>query len=244
MRDTVLWRRLLAEFLGSALLATIVIGSGIAAQTLSPGNVGLQLFENAAATAAGLFAIILMFGPISGAHFNPVVSFVDAAFGGLRWRDAGAYLPFQIVGCIGGAILANVMFSQAAISISTKHRASGPHWVSEVVATIGLILVIFALARSGRSHLAPAAVGAYIGAAYFFTSSTSFANPAITVGRMISNTFAGIAPSSVPSFVSAQVVGGVLAFGLIRGLYPGITKAEAADIIEPHLRAESDLETH
>jgi glycerol uptake facilitator-like aquaporin len=244
MRDTILWRRLLSESLGSAMLAAIVIGSGIAAQTLSPGNVGLQLFENAAATATGLFAIILMFGPISGAHFNPVVSFVDAAFGGLKWRDAAAYLPFQTVGCIGGAILANVMFSQAAISISTKHRASGPHWVSEVVATIGLILLIFALARSGRSHLAPAAVGAYIGAAYFFTSSTSFANPAITVGRMFSNTFAGIAPSSVPSFISAQIVGGLLAFGLVRGLYPGITEAEAADIIQPHLRAESDLETH
>jgi glycerol uptake facilitator-like aquaporin len=244
VRDTVLWRRLLAEFLGSGLLAAIVIGSGIAAQTLSPGDIGIQLFENAAATAAGLFAIILMFGPISGAHFNPVVSFVDAAFGGLKWRDAAAYAPFQAAGCIGGAILANVMFSRAAISISTKHRASGPHWVSEVVATIGLILVIFALARSGRSHLAPAAVGAYIGAAYFFTSSTSFANPAITVGRMFSNTFAGIAPSSVPSFISAQIVGGLLAFGLVRGLYPGITRAEAADIIEPHLRAETDLETH
>jgi arsenate reductase len=238
-----LWRRLLAEFLGSALLAAIVIGSGIAAQTLSPGNVGLQLFENAAATAAGLFAIILMFGPISGAHFNPVVSFVDAAFGGLSWRDASAYLPFQTVGCIAGTVLANVMFSKAAISISTKHRASGAHWVSEVVATIGLILVIFALARSGRSHLAPAAVGAYIGAAYFFTSSTSFANPAITVGRMFSDTFAGIAPSSVPSFISAQIVGGVLTFGLVRGLYPGMTKADAADVIEPHLRAETDLET-
>ncbi len=234
MRDTVLWRRLLAEFLGSALLAAIVIGSGIAAQTLSPGNVGLQLFENAAATAAGLFAIILMFGPVSGAHFNPVVSFVDAAFGGLSWRDAAAYLPFQTAGCIAGAVLANVMFSEAAISISTKHRASGPHWVSEVVATVGLILVIFALARSGRSHLAPAAVGAYIGAAYFFTSSTSFANPAITVGRMFSNTFAGIAPASVPSFISAQVVGGVLSFGLIMLLYPGITRAEASDIIVAH----------
>jgi arsenate reductase len=233
----------LAEFLGSAFLAAIVIGSGIAAQTLSPGNVGLQLFENATATAAGLFAIILMFGPISGAHFNPVVSFVDAGFGGLRWRDAASYAPFQIVGCIGGAILANVMFSKAAISISTKHRASGPHWVSEVVATIGLILVIFALARSGRSHLAPAAVGAYIGAAYFFTSSTSFANPAITVGRIFSNTFAGIAPSSAPNFISAQIVGGLMAFGLIKGLYPGMTQAEAADVIEPHLRGEDDLET-
>jgi arsenate reductase len=243
VRDTILWRRLLAEFLGSALLAAIVIGSGIAAQTLSPGNVGLQLLENAAATATGLFAIILMFGPISGAHVNPVVSFVDAAFGGLSWRDAAAYLPFQTVGCIAGAILANMMFSQAAVSISTRHRASGPHWVSEVVATVGLILVIFALARSGRSHLAPAAVGAYIGAAYFFTSSTSFANPAITVGRMFSDTFAGIAPSSVPSFISAQLVGGVLAFGLVRGLYPGMTRTDAADIIEPHLRSETDLET-
>ena len=242
MRDTVLWRRLVAEFLGSALLAAIVIGSGIAAQTLSPGNIGLQLFENAAATATGLFAIILMFGPISGAHFNPVVSFVDAGFGGLQWR-AAAYAPFQIVGCIAGAVLANVMFSQAAISISTKHRASGPHWVSEVVATVGLILVIFALARSERSQFAPAAVGAYIGAAYLFTSSTSFANPAITVGRMFSDTFAGIAPSSVPSFISAQIVGGLLAFGLVKLLYPGLTKAEAADIIEPHLRSETDLET-
>ncbi|MGP8006966.1 MAG: aquaporin [Acidimicrobiales bacterium] len=243
MRDTVLWRRLLAELLGSAFLAATVIGSGIAAQTLSPGSIGLQLLENAAATAAGLFAIILMFGPISGAHLNPVVSLVDAAFGGLKWRDAAAYAPFQTAGCIGGAILANVMFSKAAISISARHRASGPHWISEVVATVGLILVIFALARSERSHLAPAAVGAYIGAAYFFTSSTSFANPAITVGRMFSNTFAGIAPSSVPSFISAQIVGGLLAFGLAKGLYPGITKDEAADIIEPHLRAGSDLET-
>jgi glycerol uptake facilitator-like aquaporin len=229
-----LWRRLLAEFLGSAFLATIVIGSGIAAQNLSPGNTGLELFENAVATAAGLFAVILMFGSISGGHYNPIVSFVDAAFGGLSWRDAAAYLPAQTAGCVGGAVVANVMFSRAAVSISTKHRASGGHWLSEVVATVGLILVIFALARTGRSHLAPAAVGAYIGAAYFFTSSTSFANPAITVGRMFSDTFAGIAPSSVPSFVSAQIVGGVVAFGLIRGLYPGLTSAQAADAVQPH----------
>lgn len=243
MRDVVLWRRLIAEFLGSALLAAIVIGSGIAAQTLSPGAIGVELLENAVVTAAGLFAIILMFGPISGGHFNPVVSFVDAAFGGLRWRDAGAYLPVQVIGCIAGAILANAMFASAAISISTKHRASGPHWISEVVATAGLVLVIFALARSERSHLAPAAVGAYIGAAYFFTSSTSFANPAITVGRIFSNSFAGIAPSSAPSFISAQLVGGVLAIALIKVLYPGLTKAEAADVIEPHLRRDSDPET-
>ena len=234
MSETVLWRRLLAEFLGSAFLAAIVIGSGIAAQQLSPGNVGLQLFENAAATAAGLYAIILMFGPVSGGHFNPVVSFVDAAFDGLRWRDACAYLPAQVVGCISGAVVANLMFSKAAISISTHHRATPAHFLSEIVATLGLILVIFALARSGRSRSAAAAVGAYIGAAYFFTSSTSFANPAISVGRMFSNTFAGIAPSSVPSFVAAQVVGGALAVIVIKMLYPDITPAEAADILFPH----------
>jgi glycerol uptake facilitator-like aquaporin len=193
MDEHVLWRRLLAEFLGSMFLAAVVIGSGIAAARLSPGTAGLELFENAAATAAGLFAIILMFGPVSGGHFNPVVSLVDAAFGGLSWRDACAYLPAQVAGCIGGAALANLMFGLSAISISTKDRATAGHFLSEVVATLGLLLVIFALARTGRGRSAPAAVGAYIGAAYFFTSSTSFANPAITVGRMFSNTFAGIA---------------------------------------------------
>jgi arsenate reductase len=211
-----LWRRLAAEFLGSGFLAAIVIGSGIAAQHLSPGATGLELLENATATAAGLFAIILMFGPVSGAHFNPVVSFADAAFGGLRWREAVAYLPAQVAGCIVGAVLANLMFAQAAVSISAKHRATPAHFLSEVIATLGLILVIFALARSDRSRSAPAAVGAYIGAAYFFTSSTSFANPAITVGRMLSATFAGIAPSSVPAFIAAQIIGGALAVLVIR----------------------------
>ena len=234
MSEAALWRRLAAEFLGSAFLAAVVIGSGIAAQRLSPGNSGLQLFENAAATAAGLFAIILMFGPVSGGHFNPVVSFVDAAVGGLRWRDAAAYLPVQVAGCIVGAVVTNVMFSISAAELSTKHRASPAHFLSEVVATVGLLLVIFALARSGRSSSAPAAVGAYIGAAYFFTSSTSFANPAITVGRMFSNTFAGIAPSSAPSFVAAQVVGGLVALGLIRVLYPRLSPEEAGDILVPH----------
>jgi glycerol uptake facilitator-like aquaporin len=239
----VLWRRLLAELLGSAFLAATVIGSGIAAQRLSPGNTGLELLENAAATAAGLFAIILMFGPVSGAHFNPVVSFADAAFGGLRWRDAAAYLPAQVAGCIGGAVAANLMFAQAAVSISTKHRATGAHFLSEVIATVGLILVIFALARSGRAASAPAAVGAYIGAAYFFTSSTSFANPAITVGRMFSDTFAGIAPSSAPAFVAAQVVGGALAVAIVWALYPRITPAEAADIVVPHHASRPEAET-
>ena len=229
-----LWRRLLAEFLGSALLAAIVIGSGIAAQQLSPGNTGLELLQNALVTGAGLFAIILIFGAVSGAHFNPVVSLVDAAFGGISWRDAGAYVPAQVAGCVAGALAANVMFALPTVSISTHHRASGPHLFSEVIATAGLLLVIFALARSGKSAYTPAAVGAYITAAYFFTSSTSFANPAITVGRMFSNTFAGIAPSSVAPFIGAQVVGALVAFGLVRVIHPGFTPAEAADIMVPH----------
>ena len=233
MTDVALWRRLVAELLGSAFLAAVVIGSGIAAQRLSPGQTGLELLENAAATAAGLYAIILMFGPVSGGHFNPVVSFVDAALGGLRWRDAATYLPAQLAGCTAGAMVANLMFSGAAVSISAKHRLSSAHFLSEIVATLGLILVIFALARSGRSRTAPAAVGAYIGAAYFFTSSTSFANPAIAVGRMFSATFAGIAPSSVPGFVVAEVIGGALAVGVIKVLYPDITPAAAADVILP-----------
>ena len=243
MNDVALWRRLVGELLGSAFLAAVVVGSGIAAQQLSPGAIGLELLENAAATAVGLYAIILMFGPISGAHFNPAVSFVDAAFGGLSWRSALAYLPAQVAGCCGGAVVANLMFSRAAVSISTHHRATGAHFLSEVVATAGLLLVIFALARSGRGATAPAAVGAYIGAAYFFTSSTSFANPAITVGRMLSDTFAGIAPSSAPLFIAAQVVGALGAFAVIKALYPGVTPAEAADIIVAHLRDPTDPET-
>jgi glycerol uptake facilitator-like aquaporin len=227
-------RRLLAELMGAAFLAAVVIGSGIAAHQLSPGNVGLQLFENAAATAAGLFAIILMFGPVSGAHFNPVVSLVDAAFGGLRWREACAYIPAQVIGCILGAIVANGMFALAAISISTKHRASPAHFLSEIIATLGLLVVIFALARTRRSASAAAAVGAYIGAAYFFTSSTSFANPAITIGRMFSKTFAGIAPASAPAYIAAQLVGGVVAVGAIKVLYPHVTPAQAADVVLPH----------
>ena len=228
-----LWRRLAAEFLGSAFLAAIVIGSGIAAQRLSPGQTGLELLENAAVTAAGLYAVILMFGPVSGGHFNPAVSFADAAFGGLSWRDAAAYLPAQVAGCTAGAVLANLMFTLPAVSISAKHRATPAHFLSEVIATIGLLLVIFALARSGRSQSAPAAVGAYIGAAYWFTSSTSFANPAITIGRMFSDTFAGIAPSSAPAYIAAQILGYALAIGIIRALYP-VTPADAADIIVPH----------
>jgi arsenate reductase len=234
MTDAPLTRRLFAEFLGSAFLAATVIGSGIAATQLSPNDVGLQLLENSAATATGLFTFILMFGPVSGAHFNPVVSLVDAAFGGLRWRHAFSYIPAQIVGCITGAIAANLMFSLSAISISTHHRATGAHLFAEVIATLGLLLVIFSLARTKRGNLAPAAVGAYIGAAYWFTSSTSFANPAIDIGRMFSNTFAGLAPASVPSFIVFQLIGGAIAIAVIRTLHPDITSDEAAEIMVPH----------
>lgn len=220
MRGRELWRRLVAEWLGSALLAAVVIGSGIAAQQLSPGDTGLQLFENAAVTAAGLYALILVFGPVSEAHFNPVVSFVDAALGRTCWRTALAYLPAQVIGCVCGAVLANVMFSLPAVTISNHHRISGGHFLAEAVATVGLLLVIFSLLRSRRDAAVAPAVGAYIGAAYWFTSSTSFANPAITIGRMFSNTFAGIAPSSAPVFIAAQAVGALVGYALIQILYP------------------------
>jgi arsenate reductase len=229
-------RRLLAELLGSAFLAALVIGSGIAAQTLSPGDGGLRLLENAVATAAGLATIILMFGPVSGGHFNPVVTLADATFGGIRPRDALAYVPAQVAGCALGAITANGMFSLSAVSISSHHRATPAHLFSEVIATAGLVIVIFSLARTRRLSAAPAAVGAYIGAAYFFTSSASFANPAISVGRMLSDTFAGIAPASVPGFVIAQLAGGACAVAVVRALYPEMPAAAAAEIIVPHTR--------
>ncbi len=213
-------RRLTAELLGSALLAALVIGSGIAAQRLSPADVGLQLLENAFATALGLPVLILVFGPVSGAHFNPVVSLVDSASGLRRWRDTALYIPAQVVGCIGGAILANLMFGDPAVSLSTTDRLTPGHFLAEVVATAGLILVIFMLARTDRAVYTAGAVGAYIGAAYFFTSSASFANPAITVGRMFSDTFAGIAPTSAPGFILAQLIGAALGYLLVRWYHP------------------------
>jgi glycerol uptake facilitator-like aquaporin len=213
-------RRLSAEFLGSALLAALVIGSGIAAQTLSPNDVGLQLLENSLATALGLFVLIAVFASISGAHFNPVVSLVDSAFGLRPWRDTAAYIPAQVLGCVAGAVLANAMFDQPAVSWSTTDRLTGPHFLAEIVATAGLVLVIFSLARAGKAEWAAPAVGAYIGAAYFFTSSTSFANPAITIGRMFSDTFAGIAPTSAPGYIGAQLIGGAIGYGVVRFMHP------------------------
>lgn len=222
-------RRLLAETLGSLLLTAIVVGSGIAAQTLSPTDVGLQLTENALATAFGLFALIVMFAPLSGAHFNPIVSVVDAAFGYRPWRDVLTYIPAQIIGCVVGAILANLMFGRPAINFSTNDRLTPAHFLAEIVATAGLVLVIFVLVRSGRGQFAPAAVATYIGAAYFFTSSTSFANPAITIGRVFSDTFAGIAPSSAPGYIGAQIIGGLIGYAIVRVLYPTVTRSKSVN---------------
>ena len=224
------WRRLLAEFLGTGLLVTAVVGSGVMATRLSPHDVGLQLLENSIATALALGALILTFGPVSGAHLNPLVSAADWFLGrragtGLPGRDLAGYLVAQIAGAIGGSILANLMFGLPAVAFSGTGRAAGHLWLGEVVATTGLILLIFALARSGRTGAAPAAVGAYIGAAYWFTSSTSFANPAVTVGRAFTDTFAGIAPASVPGFVAAQLTGLAVGVGLLLALYPGVQRA-------------------
>lgn len=216
-------RRVAAELVGSALLAAVVVGSGIAAERLSPTDVGLQLLENALATALALPVLIVLFIHISGAHFNPVVSLVDSAIGLRSWRDTAFYIPSQIIGCIAGAVLANLMFGASAISWSSKERLTGGTFLAEIVATAGLILVIFALARTGRASIVPIAVGAYIGAAYFFTSSTSFANPAITVGRMFSDSFAGIAPSSSLGFIAAQLIGGGVGFLLVRYFSPRVT---------------------
>jgi glycerol uptake facilitator-like aquaporin len=231
-------RRLVAELVGTALLVTVVVGSGIAAQRLSPNDVGLQLFENSTATVFGLAVLILMLGPVSGAHFNPVVSIVDWALGhragtGLIGVHVAVYALAQCVGGVLGALLANVMFNLDVAQISTKHRVNGGHLVGEIVATAGLVALIFALARTGRAALSAASVGAYIGAAYWFTSSTSFANPAVTVGRMFSNTFAGIAPASVPGFVVAQLVGGALGLALVVFLYPDVART-ADDAVVPH----------
>jgi glycerol uptake facilitator-like aquaporin len=215
-----------AEAVGTALLIIAVIGSGIMASRLSPSDVGLQLLENAAATAGALIGLILMFGAVSGAHFNPVVTLVDRFFGTITTRDAGLYAVAQTIGGCFGAVIANLMFSLPAVELSTHSRSSGALWLSEVVATIGLLLVIHGCVRSGRSEAVPFAVGVWIGGAYWFTSSTSFANPAVTVARTLSDTFAGIKPSSAPMFIVMQLVGAILAFGLIRFIYPRPGKAD------------------
>jgi glycerol uptake facilitator-like aquaporin len=213
-------RRLVAEALGTGLLVVAVIGSGIMASRLSPDDIGLQLLENAAATAGALVALIWMLGAVSGAHFNPVVTLINRSFGAISTRDTGLYLVAQVIGGGLGAIVANLMFDLGAINWSTKDRSSGALWLSEVVATAGLLLVIHGCVRSGRANVVAVAVGVWIGGAYFFTSSTSFANPAVTIARTLSDTFAGIAPSSAPMFIVMQLAGAVIAYALIRFLYP------------------------
>jgi glycerol uptake facilitator-like aquaporin len=235
-------RRASAEFAGTGLLVAAVVGSGIAAARLSPHDTGLQLLENAIATALALGALILTFGPVSGAHFNPVVSLADWWLGrrahtGLSPAELAGYAGAQIAGAIAGGVLANLMFELPAVAWSHTHRDGGHLWLAEIVATSGLVLLIVALARSRRSGAAPAAVGAYIGAAYWFTSSTSFANPAVTVGRAFTDTFAGIAPSSVLGFVTAQLLGGLLAVAASTWWYPDATRAADA-VVVPHSAQE------
>jgi arsenate reductase len=226
-------RSAVAEGVGTALLVAIVVGSGIFAHRLSPGDDGLQLLENSTATAFGLMALILAFGKVSGAHFNPVVTLADRFLGGVDTRRAVAYIGAQVVGGCAGTVIANLMFDLPAVEWSTHARSSGGLWLGEVVATFGLLTVILGVVRSGRAAAAPFAVGAYIGAAYWFTSSTSFANPAVTIARALTDTFAGIKPASVPVFVLAQCAGAVAAVALARFLHPALPD-EAERIVVPH----------
>jgi len=230
MTDRDLLRRVTAEAVGTAMLVAIVVGSGIAAQRLSPSDVGLQLLENSTATGAGLVALILALGTVSGAHFNPVVTLADRWLGGTTTRDAGLYVVAQVAGACVGAIVANVMFGLSAVEVSTHTRTGGDLWLGEFVATLGLLLVILGVVRSGRSSVAPYAVGGYIAAAYWFTSSTSFANPAVTIGRTLSNTFAGIRPSSAPMFIVMQIIGALVAVVLARFWHPTL---KTADLVLP-----------
>jgi arsenate reductase len=224
-------RRATAEGVGTALLVAVVVGSGIFAQRLSPDDVGLQLLENSLATAGGLVALILAFGSVSGAHFNPVVTLAERIFGGIGTGDALVYAAAQIAGACAGAVVANLMFDLDAVTLSTHARSSGGLWLGEVVATFGLLMVILGVVRSGRASTAPFAVAGYIAAAYWFTSSTSFANPAVTIGRTLSDTFAGIEWTSVPAFVAAQVLGGLGAVALGRFLFPQLPVPE---LVVPH----------
>ncbi len=230
-RNLTLARKATAEAAGTALLVAVVVGSGIFAARLSPGDIGLQLLENSLATAGGLVALILAFGSVSGAHFNPVVSLADRIFGGLTNRELGAYAVAQVAGGCCGAVVANLMFDLDAVNVSTHARDTSGLLLGEVVATFGLLMVILGVVRSGRPAAAPFAVGGYIAAAYWFTSSTSFANPAVTIGRTLSNTFAGIKPSSAPGFIAAQVIGGLAAVALARFLFPDVP---ALDLVVPH----------
>jgi glycerol uptake facilitator-like aquaporin len=224
-------RRAVAELVGAALLLIAVVGSGIAAERLSP-DAGIQLLVDALVSGATLTAVILAVGPVSGAHLNPVVTLADRALGGIGTRQAGVYIAAQLGGAVVGTVVANLIFSLPAVELSTRSRASAGLWLGEVVATFGLALVVFGVVRSGRRTAAPLAVGAYVFAAVLFTSSTSFANPAVTMARSFSDTFTGIAPGAVGPFVLAQLVGGALAVAVIRILYPTMAAA-AGDMLVP-----------
>jgi len=217
-------RRIAAEGLGSLLLAAAVIGSGIMAERLAAGNLAVALIANTGATVAVLATLTALLGPVSGAHFNPAVSLVQALRGALSWREAGAYVPVQVLGCCAGALLANAMFSLPLIQSSLHARTGFAQWVAEFVATLGLLLVVLG---HRRAEDGPWMVAAWIGAAYWFTSSTSFANPAITIARALSNTFAGISPSHVPAFILAQLLGALAAVPVARLLFTP-TKPESA----------------
>jgi glycerol uptake facilitator-like aquaporin len=232
-------RQAAAEFIGSALLAATVVGSGIAAQRLSPDDVGLQLLENALITGAVLVALILALGPVSAA-FNPVVTLVERALGAVSTAAAAVFIACQVAGCCLGVMVANLMFDLSAVNISSRDRTGGDLLLGEAVATFGLIVIIFGVVRSGRRQAVAFAVGGYITAAYWFTSSTSFANPAITISRTLSDTFAGIAPSSVPGFIALQLVGGAVGLAAALLLYPN-TSALAEDLTAPvpHLQERS-----
>ena len=229
-------RRAVAEAVGTCLLLATVVGSGIMGERLAGGNVALALLANTIATGAALVALILTFGPLSGAHFNPAVTLADASQGGLPWREAPVYIAAQIAGAFGGVATAHVMFAQPIFFASRHARAGAAQMFSEFVATFGLLAVIWGCARL-RSQAVPFAVGAYITAAYWFTASTSFANPAVTLARAASDTFAGIRPMDVPGFICAQLLGAAAATVLFRWLVPSLPK-DAAAVVVPHERAE------
>ncbi|MBC3841250.1 aquaporin family protein [Streptacidiphilus sp. 4-A2] len=236
-----LGRRAAAEAVGTAALVAVVVGSGIQATELS-SDVGVQLLANSLATVFGLGVLIALLGPISGAHFNPVVTLTAwwtgrEAAEGLNLREVAVYIPAQLAGAVGGSMLANAMFAQPVVKWSTHDRSAGHLWLGEVVATAGLVLLIFGLARTGRAHFAPVAVASWIGAAYWFTSSTSFANPAVTVGRAFTDTFTGIAPSSVAPFIAAQLLGAAVGVGLLVALF-GRPAPAGADVVVPHVEHE------
>jgi glycerol uptake facilitator-like aquaporin len=226
-------RRLVAECLGTAMLLATVVGSGIMAERLAGGNVAVALLANTIATGAALVALILTFGKISGAHFNPAVTVSDAILKGISWRDAGAYIAAQIIGAIAGVGAANLMFELPVFFVSQKVRTGASQWFSEFVATFGLLAVIWGCSRLHNAIVVPFAVAAYITAAYWFTSSTSFANPAVTIARSMSDSFAGIRPWDAPAFIAAQFLGAFAATFLFKWLIP-ITPADAENIIIKH----------